>query len=264
MTSTFDGIVVIPTWRRPDLLKETCRRLKAARGSSNYWYNFHVDRGYDPQVVEVARQSGLNGNIFIAEKHTHKGNSYNVISGLFQAYRTLKKARAYDCMVYLVEEDIHVSDDFFDWHETVHDEPEILIASAVKDQNTDMQFSPAPDLWYRRRKYQSLGVSFEQEFLEELELYVPDLYWTDPVAMMRRMFPGSKMAPHAFTEQDGLIDRVIEKLEMDVAYPTLPRAYHAGVVGYHDGIVHTITPCPDSIPYQEEIFEIPGPDYYQR
>ena len=46
------------------------------------------------------------------------------------------------------------------------------------------------------------------------------------------VFPYSKLPPNN-AEQDGLLDRLVEDSGAGVAYPWMPRAYHAGFIGYH-------------------------------
>ena len=57
-------------------------------------------------------------------------------------------------------------------------------------------------------------------------------YFRNQAAYCRTVFPQSRI-PVGNAEQDGLIHRVLEYAGAVTAYPAVPRAYHAGWIGYH-------------------------------
>lgn len=254
MTADCRGIAVVPCWRRPDLLQRTCELLTRAEGTRQIWYHFRLDRGYDPALLDVIQHCGLPGEIIFTPDHPYPGNSYNVLTGLATAYDDFRQICPPDGLIFLVEEDIHVSTDFFRWHYTVHQREDVLIASAVRDQNAEPHPFQDRRAFYCRPKYQSLGVSFKPRMVGEIYLHVGDLYFRDPRGYLQRRFPGSQI-PWQFVEQDGLVDRLVEKHKINVAYPTVPRAYHAGTTGYHHGVVHEIEPCEIDQPPTEALLE---------
>ena len=53
-----------------------------------------------------------------------------------------------------------------------------------------------------------------------------------PKRYLQHHFPNSAVSI-SFVEQDGLIRRIQEKSQRPLAYPCVPRAYHAGFYGYN-------------------------------
>lgn len=225
-------LVIVPAWRRPDFLLASLRRLLVANDrQQRYWVC--LDRGFSREVVQVAdqfvRQMGPSRAQIRRKSHRYKGNSYNVL----MSYREALAAGA--DLVHLVEEDILVAGDYFDFHRRAHDlMPDSFAVSACRNQ----QFAPGvdpPDLHdavYGHVSYQSIGVSFQPDRLARVVEHAVRSYFNNPVGYCRRHWPNSNIAP-ANAEQDGLIHRMIEADNANTVYPASPRAYHAGFIGYH-------------------------------
>jgi hypothetical protein len=75
-------------------------------------------------------------------------------------------------------------------------------------------------------------VSFKPERLAPVLVHSVSAYLHNPIEYCRKRFPRSRI-PVGNAEQDGLINRVAEQQGSRIAYGALPRAYHAGFVGYH-------------------------------
>lgn len=222
-------IVIVPAWRRPGFLAAALRCLEAADdGDLVYWIG--LDRGHNREVMRVAQEfvSRFGARAGIKPRmHPYRGNSYNVLS----LYREALEA-APD-LVHLVEEDIFVGADYYTYHRSAHKlAPSAFAVSAARNQDIPGDPEPVADQAYLAMRYQSIAVSFHPE---RLDLVVPHMraeYFRDPVAYCRRSFPRTRIPP-ANAEQDGLLNRIVEDQRMYVVYPTQPRAYHAGFVGYH-------------------------------
>lgn len=224
-------IVIIPAWRRPDFLKAALTRLLVADdGIPEYW--ICLDRGYLATLFPVTswfkKQLGRRARIG-ARMHVYKGNSYNVL----MSYRDALAEGA--DVVHLVEEDILVGADYFDFHRRAHElAPDTFSVSACRNQQFVMGHEPPEDdtaVW-RHAAYQSLGVSFRRERLRAVLPHLKPAYFSKPVAYCRNWFPHTAINP-SNAEQDGLLHRLSENAGLSSTYAAVPRAYHAGFTGYH-------------------------------
>lgn len=225
-------IVIVPTWNRPDFLTACLRRLLLAdEPGLIYW--ICVDRGFSSSHQLLARAvDGFTSRLsprarVFTRQHPYRGNSFNVLT----AYRDAL-LEAPD-LVHLVEDDVFVARDYFDFHRRAHDLcPDAFAVSACRNQQYPLGIDPPQDeraVWLHH-DYQSIGVSFRPAVLEKVVPHGVSAYFTDPIGYCRQHWPATRIHPgHA--EQDGLIHRVIEAAGAKVAYPAVPRAYHAGFYG---------------------------------
>jgi hypothetical protein len=228
------NIVLIPAWRRADFLTVCTERILAANGADKNVYVFCLDRTYSTEVDHVARTFPLEKVIRYTPNHRFNGNSFNVLEG-YKLCSTLA-VKHLARLVYLIEEDIFVGKDFFDWHERVSDQHEAFCYSAVRNQNdermTSGELGKDPSHVYRHGKYQSLGVSWRPKYLSEVIKHAKIEYYSANERYLTRTFPKSAFGS-MWSEQDGLINRIMEAGEHTAIYPTVPRAYHAGFIGYN-------------------------------
>lgn len=224
-------IVIVPAWRRAGFLAAALRCLTAADdGQVEYWIG--LDRGHDRAVAQVAR-SFLDrfghGRVKIKKQmHPYRGNSYNILT----LYRDALHAAPE--LIHLVEEDVFVGPDYYAYHRSAHKiAPHAFAVSAARNQDIPGDPEPSPETVYLGTNYQSIAVSFRPERLNDLLFpHIQPQYFRDPVGYCRRRFPHTRI-PVANAEQDGLLNRIAEQMRLSVVYPTAPRAYHAGFVGYH-------------------------------
>lgn len=222
-------IVIVPAWKRPAFLLATLRRLFLADdGRLEYW--LALDRGCDPQVARVAQNfvhhMGHRARL-TRRAHAYKGNSYHVL----QCYREALEHNP--DLIHLVEEDVLVGVDYFDFHRSAHKlVPDAFAVSLCRNQNFTADPAPDPDAVYTVDQYQSIGVSFRSSKLALVLPHLTNAYFRDPVTYCRRRWPNTRIRP-ANAEQDGLLNRIVEEDKMPVVYAARPRAYHAGFVGYH-------------------------------
>jgi hypothetical protein len=225
-------LVIVTAWKRPDFLSACLQRLLIADdGRQNYLICF--DRGFSRECGPVAgafiRRLGSRARIRRRAQHRYKGNSFNVLTSYREAV-----AAAPD-LVHLVEEDVFVGADYFEFHRQAHDiAPDAFAVSACRNQQFPPDVNPPDqeDTIYPDVSYQSIGVSFQLDPLSEVIQHANHDYFARPVAYCRRTWPNSAINPNN-AEQDGLIHRMIEASGRPTVYPFSPRAYHAGFVGYH-------------------------------
>lgn len=218
--------VLVPAWRRPDMLHACLTRLaKAATDDVRVVVSLDRQGTLEcRQVAESFKTSFASIYLRVMNYHRFHGNSHNILSGLK------------DCLnldgdvIHVVEDDIMVSLGYFAYHEAAHEAaPEAFAVSACRNQNLQ---GDAPGAAYRHPSYQSLGVSFRPGIAELVTVHGEPAYYGDMVNYCRRTFPASKIPPgHA--EQDGLFNRVREQARAQTVYPAEPRAFHAGFYGYN-------------------------------
>ena len=224
------NITLIPAWRRDDFLQVTLDYIKEATGADRNLYVFLVDRGFHTEVVEVIKSFPLEKLIRFAPQHRYRGNSYNLLEGYKYALQLAKTRKSE--LIYLVEEDIWVGKDFFDYHEKVQSQFPCFCASAVRNQNDDRKHPDEPESVYYHMGYQSLGVSFKLDSIAKIVEHATPALYQNMLRYVKTHFPNSKYG-NMWTEQDGVINRIAERNPVHSLYCYSPRAYHAGFVGYN-------------------------------
>lgn len=225
-------IVIVPAWRRAPFLAATLRRLAIADRADaverRIW--IALDRRHDKATAQVAAAFRVAHGPHVrvlARTHPYRGNSFNVL----HSYREAIGAGAE--LVHLVEEDVLVGSDYFAFHRAAHElMPNAMAVSAARNQNYASDPDPDPSALYSDSRYQSVAVSFRPGQLAPVLAHAVPAYFHDPIGYCRRHFPRTTI-PTGNAEQDGLINRMAEWNGLRTVYPALPRAYHAGFVGYH-------------------------------
>jgi hypothetical protein len=224
-------LVIVTAWKRPDFLSACLQRLLIADDGAQR-YLICLDRGHSREVATVAEEftRRLAGRAQIRRRaHRYRGNSYNVLMGYREGV-TLGPD-----LVHLVEDDVFVAGDYFEFHRRAHQlTHDTFAVSACRNQQFPPEMNPPEedDVVYAHVSYQSLGVSFRVGPLAQVVQHAQAGYFERPVVYCRRHWPNSAINPNN-AEQDGLIHRLIEAAGWRTVYPFSPRAYHAGFVGYH-------------------------------
>jgi hypothetical protein len=222
----------MPGHSRPEMFKVWSELVQKANGASDLFYLFCLDYGYDERYMDLIHQFPFECSIIEMGKTnlTLGKQSNNVLNGMCAA------ASHADKLVYYLEEDIFPGVDFFRWHQEIHKkEKDIYCSIATKANDTKYDYDQNPNEYYLTSEpdYQSWGSCFRKEvILEMIYPHFNDNYLTNPTGYCLRHWPDSIIGSR-FTEQDGLIKRILEKSNMQVAYPCYPFAYHAGFYGYN-------------------------------
>lgn len=227
-------IVLVPAWRRPDFLWAALVRIWEARDREDIVVRVCLDR-YASSETEWAfnrfNERVAEGKLQVRhqEPHRYRSNTINVMESYKEAV-----AEGFD-MIHLVEDDVMVGYDYFDFHRRAHElAPEAFAVSACRNQQFALDADPARDdeAVYLHPSYQSLGVSFRREVLQRAVSGVGEEYYRDMVWYCGSRFPGSAI-PAGHAEQDGFLNRQREAGGLATAYGATPRAYHAGFCGYN-------------------------------
>jgi hypothetical protein len=224
------NLVLIPCWRRADFLAVTLAHIRNANRAAEYRYIFLVDRGYSGEVRQVIRSFPLRYEVQFAPQHPYEGNSFNVLEGYRRAVET--SAKRGSRLIYLIEEDVWIGKDFFDFHEAVQSQFDPFCVSAVRSQNDATGREQDPAAVYYHAAFQSLGLSWKIDRLREVTKHARPEYYSDMWGYVQDLACGSAEARH-YPEQDGLINQLVDLNGLRCMYPFVPRAFHAGFVGYN-------------------------------
>jgi hypothetical protein len=226
-------LVIIPTFDRPEFLWLCLENLyENVLHEGNYphmWVceDVHADKPKsfttEVEMLAVHRewQQKLGYRYFATAPHTTYGNSYNVLRALHSAHQANYR------YVYLLEDDVLVTPDFFEWNEAVHQKFNPW-ASCAGRLNRSLNFAmngpeaideSSADVNKCRASvtaYNSWATCFSVEALK----YISTLG-----ANYDGFRPGY--------EQDILIQRFIRGAKQTTIWPYVPRAYHMGWYSYH-------------------------------
>ena len=233
-------IILVPTYMRPEYLFLCLERIANSERptDSEIWIcqDFRFDDehrhklGIDwtNEVLDYWR--GRLPIKFVRRRpHGFEGNSHNVLEAYKEAFNSSAR------FIYLIEEDVFVQPDFFRWHEAVQAEGDFMCSVAYRCSRNSEAATDITDpnaYFTSQRDYASIGVAWRREKLAPVIAHASTEYYRDTSAYMVRTFPGNRFAGD-FSEQDGLIMRVMWETHGTVAWPYVPRAYHLGWYGYH-------------------------------
>jgi len=208
-------IVIVPTYDRPEMLWLCLEHLTASRGSGEVRVKVYVDAHeglvlpYREEIARVVKKfPKLRTELIYRQPHSFHGNSFNVLMAYKEAYES--DAR----YVFMVEDDILVQPDFFEWHRTQH-------AQADLDCSVGVEKRP------EHAHYASLGVCFRRQVIAKVLPHCRPGYFGNMTSYCRSQFKPSKW----HCEQDGVWCRVLDP--NSIAWPTTPVAHHVGWYGYH-------------------------------
>jgi hypothetical protein len=181
------------------------------------------------RVVERFQQK-LQIEFEVRQPHNYYGNSYNCLE-LYRAALSQTGAR----YIYLIEDDVLVTSDFFAWHEAVQERGDYFATVGWHcARNKAFVSSDDPTGYIETNKdYASIGVCWRPGKLETFVNHATPSYYADSAAYLQRTFPNSQYGA-GWTEQDGIVTRMLEeKNDRWIAWPTRSRCTHIGVSGYH-------------------------------
>jgi hypothetical protein len=237
-----NDVVIVPTYHRPELLQLCLEHLSVCPeiSTKDVWVR-HDNRLLIGRFVEesesVVRGFGgrLNIQFAMSQPHVDAGNSWNVLT----AYKDALDAGAQ--RVYLVEDDVLVSPDFFTWHDAMYERHPNLFCSVgwhclrrgpeIPRGSTDQNA-----YFLSTEDFASIGVAWTAPNLRAVIKHAVTEYFCGPQSYVQGHFPKNPLSAY-FSEQDGLIMRVLgasnEYSRAPVAWPYLRRCHHVGYYGYH-------------------------------
>jgi hypothetical protein len=236
------SIVIIPTFDRPEFLALCLEHLKAAEMPANTqvwlcedihtdkpkhftvgWEMLGVVREFEAAFRPEARTDFKTSFRYIGRSgHSTYGNSYNVLSALCEA-----SLQPDVDLVYLIEDDVLITKDFFQWNELVHKKfsPWASCAGPITGSlnfamNGPEAFTSNGDVHAVHQSnsgaYLSWATCFSKSAMREFATWNP---------AYNTFGPGQ--------EQDILIQRMLTRERLMMIFPYVPRAYHMGWYSYH-------------------------------
>jgi len=245
-------VVLIPAFNRPEMLYLCLTHIVKARHYNEHYYLLCLDYGHDPACEDVFNQFGLHGGVI---KMPHPRNrvtkqSANVLNAWCAG------AAQSTGLVYLIEDDVLINEDYFHFHRSVNQFGWCSIGAV--NFNDRRELSMHTDEYYiSRGVYQSIGVCFCRDvILQDIRNHYNQSYIDFPSQYLARQFPYSKIGT-SFIEQDGLIHRISEQGDKAVIFPMHPRCFHAGLYGknrgrYQSGTLQERIDFVKSVVYSEE------------
>lgn len=238
-------LVLIPTFARPEYLALCLEYMAAADGATekHVWIS-HDRHNNDGQHVlkEIQESEGVvaayAGKGKFAElrfdvraPHPYIGNPCNFLELYKEAFRQ-EDVR----YVYLVEDDVIISRDFFRWHEAVQTYQDFFCSVGWHCvRNPKAQLKGAPEEYITSyRDFSSIGVCWRREKLAPFVKHATPEYYRSMATYLGRAFPGSPIPAGQWTEQAGIVTRLLHETRARlIAWPALRRCSHVGVSGYH-------------------------------
>jgi hypothetical protein len=230
-------IVIVPTHNRPELLALCLEHLAACHGISDkdVWVRAE-SRGelgrYAEENYEVIKQFAHRFCLFYqhAPQHSFHGNSFNLLTAYKDAYHSGAER------VYLVEDDVLVSPDFFRWHDALLSRHPGLFCSVgwhcLRRGDVPRGATDPHAYFLSKEDYASIGVCWPRDMLGRVVLHATMDYFNNPAGYLKRHFSHDPLSLD-FSEQDGLIMRVLRETNAPVSWPFLRRCSHVGWYGYH-------------------------------
>lgn len=243
-------IVLIPAFARPEYLYLCLDRLRMARGGREKHVWIAQDRHKRDseetleRIEEVARVArhfeGEFADLRFIQRapHSYVGNVFNVLELYRAAFQT--DAR----FVYLIEDDVLVGKDFFEWHEAAQARTDYFCTVGWHCiRNPERLVSDDPEGYIEsERDFSSIGVCWKRENLAAIAQHAREEYYRDLPTYLKSAFPGSPIHFSKWTEQAGLIMRVLLSTPgAVVAWPVVARCAHVGISGYHRQTGHKFT-----------------------
>jgi hypothetical protein len=228
-------VVVLPCWRRPEFLWHCLDNLAKAEGIGDITVIVRPDTGFAPENLEVVhgfaeRLPHLELQYPTPAPYRRTKQSANILLGYLLAAARTKE------FVFLIEEDVMVGRDFFRWHREVHSTSSTPLFCSIAVNNPNRRLMLPPDIedyYLSTGDYCSTGMCFDKRILQsKLAQHVNMRYMRRPKKYIRRHFRSSHIGL-GFVEQDGLIRRIQEESQLPIAWPCVPRAFHAGFYGYN-------------------------------
>lgn len=233
-------IALITTYFRPEFLSlclEYLSKAEGARDNKEYWifndFRFEDEHRHSNDLrwtKEVLEKSPLPYRFIQREPHNYAGNSYNTLEAYKEAYAT--DAR----FVYLIEDDVLVTPDYFLWHEAIQEKESDALCSVgyrcIRNSAARKDISDAGSYFTSKKDYASVGVCWRREHLKEIVDHATPEYYANMGGYLDSRFPQDIFSGW-FHEQDGLVMRVMHEQNAFVAWSFVPRCFHMGGYGYH-------------------------------
>lgn len=213
-------ICAITAFDRPEFLMLCLERAFAAAAVPPVWV--FLDRGGAKEETRAVC-AHYPVTLFVSPAHPYHGNSFNALEALRAAHAAGAER------VFLVEDDVMVGADFFDWHRRALEQNPAAFCSIASPRRAG---AAAADGEAHAGEYCSVGVCLPRASVEKILPHATPAYYRNMVGYCERTFPASGLLRWQ-AEQDGLIHRILRTEGSFSVWAAPPRAWHAGFYGYH-------------------------------
>lgn len=213
-------IVVMPTFRRPEFLALALERLRAAEPDDMPVMVFADTHTKMEETEWVVAHYFPEANLYQWAEHTQSPSGNYCIPKAIEAGFLAGADR-----VYLIEEDVMIRPEFFDWHRSIHDagahDGTVLATCGRVEKRLERLFG---------EQYTNPGACLTRKLFEQLAPHINDDYFSRPAEYVLENFePWVGMS----ILDDGLIRRVIKKAGGKSLTATEGVAVHQGFFYYN-------------------------------
>lgn len=235
---TLNECVIIPTFRRWEFLYCCLKRIRKIEPLIPI--RIFPDRGSDedPAKMEFVAHA-INDTFrpgplqfYPVPRHEFYGNSYNTMEAYRHAYN-----EGWD-RVHYIEDDVMVHEDYFAWHRKMHEDFPDIFASMAWIFN---RYAPIVECELFQPWFYSVGVCFNRQMLGLVVKHANPIYYADLQKYIETEFVDVNRGRGygiQHYEQDGLIQRVLDRAHGQTVTPGIARCDHIGTVGYNQGWSH--------------------------
>jgi hypothetical protein len=222
--------ILITTYKRPEMLFHCLALIRAFEPEIPVCV--FPDRGtLDDEELEEVIEAFPAAHWMFVPVHDYPGNTFNTMEAYRWAYN-----EGWD-RTYLIEDDVMIHPDFFKWHRAQHDDEDSheLFGSMAWIFN---RHAPIVEMDMRQPWYYSIGVCFARDKLRLIVEHATPNYYIDMPAYLAQHFKTSPLNDPMniqHFEQDGLIQRIIDKEKMQTVSPGIAKCTHLGFYGYNRG-----------------------------
>jgi hypothetical protein len=207
----------MPTLKRPEFLALSLEKLAFTPESNSLDVRIFLDTASDERLreTEYVRDTYLpTAEIFRAGEHIPVlSGCWNILQALKAGYETGAE------LVYLIEEDVLVRPNFFQWHEQTHASGDYFVTCGRRLNRMPLDFYSNPGTCYRRGAFSQVIPHIKEDFFK------------DPGGYLKKMFP--KMDGMDGPLDDGLIRKVCRSVGGKVTSAEPNVAVHQGFHYYN-------------------------------
>ena len=221
-------VILIPQLGRYELLFCCLKRIRAIEPKIEI--HLFPDRGtfHEPVIQTMTKEFELHCH-FVPD-HDFFGNTSNVLNAYLWAFNA-----GYERIFYL-ESDVMPHVDFFSWHRQQHEEFPDIFASMGWIFNRHAPI--VDDLLFQSWLY-SIGLCISRKKLALIIEHATPKYFGDMAGYIGRTFPRSTFNKNYeignFAEQDGLLQRIMERDKSQTVCPGIAKCSHVGFTRSYGG-----------------------------
>lgn len=224
-------LVIVTLWQRAGFTEACLSRLAKAMDSS-VKVRLCLDFGFSPDVLKAAeafaKRFPEQTEIFTRDEDYPTG-SFNVLTGMADALHVSEP----DDLIYVLEEDILIGKDFFDFHRRAHKlVPDAYGVSGCTNSFLTRETNPKPvqDAVYLSGAFQVWGSSYRPDQVRQILSRLQVDYFENMHEACIREF-GEASALRTGPLYDGVMAMNLAELRKSMVFPYAARGYHAGFEG---------------------------------